>query len=370
MRSVSTKTERAAIASSRSARRSKASAPTRARANRRSSVRVAEAAHGKSITASEREALEREVLGLKAGQLDSERTVDVAKNELSLKRNRLRALEDLHRRLEGVGAGARALLGKDDSRVLGLVADRIEAPEELTAAVAGLLGGLLQCVVVESREAGVELLDELRRASAAAPRSSPRARARTRRAAPAPPTSRASSAASPIGSSSPKRTRRSCRRSSATPCSARPWPTRSAFPSARRRHGGGARRHRGASGRRRQRRRGDDVASTMLEQKREMQRLMGEVARLEAHATRLSTEHNALRARLTELDTALERARQFAHEGELVHVTAEKDLARVNGDVDAARSGSLRSRTSSARSIAPSRRRRARTASRVPSSTP
>ena len=60
------------------------------------------------------------------------------------------------------GLGARALLGKDDSRVLGLVADRIEVPEELTAAVAGLLGGLLQCVVVESREAGVALLEDLR----------------------------------------------------------------------------------------------------------------------------------------------------------------------------------------------------------------
>ena len=72
----------------------------------------------------------------------------------------------------------------------------------------------------------------------------------------------------------------------------------------------------------------------MLDQKREMQRLMGEVARLEANATRLSTEHNALRARIAELDTALERARQFAHEGELLHVTAQKDLARVKGDVE------------------------------------
>ena len=47
----------------------------------------------------------------------------------------------MHRRSEGVGAGARALVsGSHDPACSGLVADRIEAPEELTAAFAGLLG--------------------------------------------------------------------------------------------------------------------------------------------------------------------------------------------------------------------------------------
>src|SRR5690606_3602357 len=54
------------------------------------------------------------------------------------------------------------LLGKGDPAVLGLVADRIEAPEELTAAFAGLLGERLQYVVVTDTARGVELLDELR----------------------------------------------------------------------------------------------------------------------------------------------------------------------------------------------------------------
>ncbi|HVR20440.1 MAG TPA: chromosome segregation protein SMC [Polyangiaceae bacterium] len=294
---------------------------------------VAEAAHGKSITASEREALEREVLGLKSGLLDSERTVDVAKNDLSLTRSRLRALEDLHRRLEGVGAGARALLGKDDSRVLGLVADHIEVPEELTTAVAGLLGGLLQCVVVESREAGVELLEDLR--------STERGRAQVIAARPSGTREYAALPDEPgilgrlaerfivaetdaalvralVGDAVLTQTVADALRVSETHgitavaldgTVVRPDGVVS----------GGA---------------GDEVASTMLDQKREMQRLMGEVARLEANATRLSTEHNALRARIAELDTALERARQFAHEGELLHVTAQKDLARVKGDVE------------------------------------
>ncbi|HEX6275207.1 MAG TPA: chromosome segregation protein SMC [Polyangiaceae bacterium] len=294
---------------------------------------VEEAAHGKSITASEREALEREAQTLRGGLLDSERAVDVAKNDLSLTRSRLRALEDLHRRLEGVGAGARALLGKDDSRVLGLVADRIEVPEELTTAVAGLLGGLLQCVVVESREAGVALLEDLR--------TSERGRAQVIAACPA------SSAERPPVPSEPGIVGRLADRLMAADADAGiiqalvgdALLTETVSDALRvsetlgvtavaldgtvvRPEGvvsGGA---------------GDEVASTMLEQKREMQRLVGEVARLDANAMRLSTEHNALRARIAELDTALERARQFAHEGELLHVTAQKDLARVKSDVE------------------------------------
>src|SRR5690606_22167108 len=88
---------------------------------------VAELAEGKRLTASEREELEREMEALRGRQLDSERAVDSAKNELGLKRNRPRALEDLHRRPEGVGAGARALLSRGHGSVPGPVADRVEA---------------------------------------------------------------------------------------------------------------------------------------------------------------------------------------------------------------------------------------------------
>jgi chromosome segregation protein len=293
---------------------------------------VAEAAHGKSITAGEREALESEAHSLRAGLLDSERAVDAAKNDLSLARSRLRALEDLHRRLEGVGAGARALLGKDDPRVLGLVADRIEVPVELTAAVAGLLGGLLQCVVVESREAGVALLEDLR--------ASERGRAQVIAHSGAAKELGAVPAESGVLGRLAERlvvAEADAALVRALVGEALLTETVSDALRVSETHGitavaldgtvvrpdgvvsGGA---------------GDEVASTMLEQKREMQRLVGEVARLDAHATRLSTEHNALRARIAELDTAVERARQFAHEGELLHVTAEKDLARAKGDVE------------------------------------
>ncbi|HEY6728036.1 MAG TPA: AAA family ATPase, partial [Polyangiaceae bacterium] len=124
---------------------------------------VAEAAEGKRLTLAERGQLEEEFGKLRSSLLDTERAVDTTKNELSLKRNRLRALEDMHRRLEGVGAGVRALLAKHDPEVYGMVADRIEAPQELTAAFAGLLGERLQYVIVKDQRHGLALLEELRR---------------------------------------------------------------------------------------------------------------------------------------------------------------------------------------------------------------
>jgi chromosome segregation protein len=295
---------------------------------------VAELAEGKKLTASERASLERENESLRSRQLESERAVDVAKNELSLKRNRLRALEDLHRRLEGVGAGARALLGKGDARVLGLVADRIDTPEELTLAVAGLLGSRLQCVVVADRGAGLELLDDLRR--------SERGRAEVM---PARPGYVAGGRREPqeegvlgrlvdrlgyaeadetlvrslVGDALLVRTADDAVRIAANT----PGVTAVALDGTVAHPDGVVS---GGSG--------DGVASAMLEQKREMHWLTDEVARLEAIFARASSEHNALRARLAEVGTALEKARQFAHEGELAHVTAEKDLARTAGEIE------------------------------------
>ena len=50
----------------------------------------------------------------------------------------------------------------------------------------------------------------------------------------------------------------------------------------------------------------------------------------------VAERHNTLRARKAELGTALDRARQEAHEGELAGVSAEKDLAKTSHDIDRA----------------------------------
>ncbi len=297
---------------------------------------VREAAEGKQMTEVERDKLEQEIAGLRATVLDSERGVDTAKNELSLKRNRLRVLEDLHRRLEGVGAGARALIGSGDDAVLGLVADRIEAPEELTAAFAGLLGEQLQYVVVTDPERGLELLDDLKAGGRGrghvVPARPPYVAGSGSRQLPEGPgvlgrlADRLVYGASDeplvqalVGNAVLVETARAA----VDFAGSNPGTTAVALDGTVVRpegviSGGG----------------GDDVAAAMVEQKREMHVLGDEIATLSADYDEKLERHNHLRARITEMETALERARKEAHEGELAHVAAEKDLVQTTADID------------------------------------
>ena len=295
---------------------------------------VAELAEGKRLTQTEREALGAEIESLRSRQLEGERAVDAIKNEVGRRRNRLRALEDLHRRLEGVGAGARALLSKHDPRVLGMLADRVEVPEDVTLAVAGLLGTKLQSVVVSDAAAGLELLAELARdgrgradviaahpgyiaggahLAGADPLVLGRLADQLRYADSDEPLVRAL-----VGDALLVR----------TPEDAAELVRRHAGVTAVALDGTVAQPNGLVSGGS-----GDDVASGMLEQKREMHQLASELSRLEADQARLISEHNAVRARLSEVSTALDRARQEAHQGELAHVTAEKDLSRCVADI-------------------------------------
>jgi chromosome segregation protein len=116
---------------------------------------------GRVTTAAEKARLEMRMGELKEIIQAQERALDEAKGELSKKRSRLGALEEMHARLEGVGAGTKALVATRDGCIAGLVADRVEAPAELTQALAGLLGSRLQDVVVRDVERGAELLDAL-----------------------------------------------------------------------------------------------------------------------------------------------------------------------------------------------------------------
>ena len=295
---------------------------------------VAEAAAGKQFTAAERQKTEEELGELRSRRLDAEREVDTLKNELGLKRNRHRVLEDLHRRLEGVGAGARALLQKGDEAVLGLVADRIEAPEELTEAFAGLLGERLQYVVVTDPERGLSLLDDLKKSG----------RGRGHVVAARPPYTAGSRPFTPsegivgrlrdrlvyhpddaalvhdlVGDAllaetaevggAYSRTHAACTVVALDGTVARPEGVIS----------GGA---------------GDGVAAAMVEQKREMHVLGDEIALLSASYEEKAEAYSALRSRITELETALDQARQAAHEGELAHVRVQKDLAQTSSDIE------------------------------------
>jgi chromosome segregation protein len=112
--------------------------------------------------ATERRAeLERRLQDLRQALLDCEKELETGRSTLAQHRGRLKALEDMRERLEGMGDGVKHLMATGDPTLLGLVVDRIQAPKELTVALASLLGGLLECVVVDDVERGARLLGEL-----------------------------------------------------------------------------------------------------------------------------------------------------------------------------------------------------------------
>jgi|HubBroStandDraft_1064217.scaffolds.fasta_scaffold14568_1 chromosome segregation protein len=109
----------------------------------------------------EKTRLENVLTGLKARIRLQEDEMEIGKTALSNSRSRCAALRELRERLEGVGAGAKAVFGMHDDCVIGLVADRVDAPVDLTHALAGLLGSGLQSVVVRDIDRGIELLEGL-----------------------------------------------------------------------------------------------------------------------------------------------------------------------------------------------------------------
>ena len=109
----------------------------------------------------EKARLEEEMALLRQEIGGAEKAVEQSRSQLERQRSRLRALREIHDRLEGVGDGVKRLVGTKDASLLGLVADRIEAPAELTGAFAGLLGDALQYVVTSDPERAVDLLADL-----------------------------------------------------------------------------------------------------------------------------------------------------------------------------------------------------------------
>ena len=93
------------------------------------------------------------------------------KEELHEARSILRSLETLQRNFEGYQEGVRAVMLKHESNgasdgVCGVVADFIEAPEEIEKALTAVLGERLQYVIVQGHEEGVEAVEYLKRESA------------------------------------------------------------------------------------------------------------------------------------------------------------------------------------------------------------
>ncbi len=241
-------------------------------------------------------------------------------------------------RLEGVGAGVKALVAMKDDAVVGLVANRLEAPSELTQALAGLLGSRLEDVVVRDLDRGVELLEALGRGKkgrativplhpayvAGQHRPIPEDEAIVARLS-----ERIRYAAedealvhSLVGDAVVVTDLSAARRLRAVIDGAPIVTLAGEVLHADGRVAGGQ---------------GEQVAAGMLESHRETRELAEEVTRLDVVVTERLTAHQALRSAIGEATSALERARQKAHADELSLVTTEKDLRQAQGQLDRTR---------------------------------
>jgi chromosome segregation protein len=292
---------------------------------------------GRMTTAAEKTRLEERLAELKDILQTQERALDEGKGELSKKRSRYGALEEMHARLEGVGVGTKALVGTRDPCLAGLVADRVEAPAALTHALAGLLGARLEDVVVRDVERGLALLEDLARgrkgraaivpehpsfvagAGARAPRSDDEAvvgrLADALRFAP----EDEALVRALVGDAIVVRDLTAARRLREEGVVAPLVSLDGAVLRADGRVEGGQ---------------GDTVAAGMLESKREARELVKELERLDAMVTERLQALQASRAELGQAGGALDRARHEAHTRELALVTSEKDLQKTEGQLE------------------------------------
>jgi chromosome segregation protein len=291
---------------------------------------------GRTTTADEKGRLEERLVALKERIQPEERALEEAKGQVSQKRSRHDALEEMHSRLEGAGAGTKAIVGMRDPCVLGLVADRVEAPPELTQALAGLLGARLEDVVVDDVERGIALLVELARGQKGRATIVPQR----------PPFVSGSFLSLPTDDGIVTPLVRALRFAPEDEALVRALVgdalvIRDLAAGERLRKAGlraalvtldGAVLHedgRIAGGQ------GDRVAAGMLEGKREARELALEIVRLDGVVTRHFEALQLTRADLARTGAALDQARHKAHERELGLVTAEKDLQKTESQLEA-----------------------------------
>ncbi|MFW2390637.1 MAG: chromosome segregation protein SMC, partial [Polyangiales bacterium] len=126
---------------------------------------------GKSQTAERQTEIETSLSSGKDALHLADTEVDTLRETLAVSSSRLRSLNEIHERFEGVGAGAQAVMtgyahpSADAPRtgLVGLVADRIECAPEHTRALGAALGGALEYLLVEDTESALRAAEYLAR---------------------------------------------------------------------------------------------------------------------------------------------------------------------------------------------------------------
>ena len=126
---------------------------------------------GKSETSERQSEIETTLSTNKEALQQADSEVDRLREILAVTSSRLRSLNEIHERFEGVGAGAQAVLTgyanatghEQRSGLVGLVADRIECAPEHTRALGAALGGALEYLLVDDTRAALRAADYLAR---------------------------------------------------------------------------------------------------------------------------------------------------------------------------------------------------------------
>jgi chromosome segregation protein len=129
---------------------------------------------GKSATAERQTEIETLLSTGKDALHQADAEVDALRETLAVTSSRLRSLNEIHERFEGVGVGAQAVMTgyanmsgdaprSDRSDVVGLVADRLECAAEHTRALGAALGGALEYLLVDDTDAALRAADYLAR---------------------------------------------------------------------------------------------------------------------------------------------------------------------------------------------------------------
>ncbi|HUU01321.1 MAG TPA: chromosome segregation protein SMC [Myxococcota bacterium] len=117
--------------------------------------------------AQRRESSENSLAELQAQAKENEAKLMALRDEINTRRSRLESLSEIEHNYEGCLSGVQwvmknAQAKRDESQVLGLVADILQAPPRYETAVQAVLGDRLQSVVVKSQGAGLQAVDYLK----------------------------------------------------------------------------------------------------------------------------------------------------------------------------------------------------------------
>ncbi len=117
--------------------------------------------------AQRRESSENSLAELQSQAKENEAKLMALRDEINTRRSRLESLREIERNYEGCLSGVQwvmknAQAKREESQVLGLVADIVQAPPRYETAVQAVLGDRLQSVVVKSQGAGLQAVDYLK----------------------------------------------------------------------------------------------------------------------------------------------------------------------------------------------------------------